>query len=169
MNDLGTYTYTARNANDPDRVVTFTLDDEYLKVNLTDWMDQASTILQSEEKPSEIKEQIKKQAAPSAAKLMETIAGKVHVSDVRANLDDAHLTVTLWQRAGGLRLSPMRLNMGNVDNVDAAESFLNEIEIRKQETQHTSKFFGPLDYWFGWAALIFVVALLLRWPGDRGN
>jgi len=160
-----TYTYTARNINNPDRVATFTLYDGHMRVNLTGLLDQANTVAGSEEKPDELKHQMKLLAKPTLLKLKEGISGPVHVNDINAAIDDDRLRVTLWPRVAGLRLAPVQLKMGQVDNEEAAEAFVDELEQRKETTESdTRKFFGPLDYWIGWAGLMFLIGLLIRRP-----
>jgi hypothetical protein len=162
-----TYTYTARSVNDPENVVTFTLDDGHLRVNLTGLFDQASKIGQAEARTAELKQQITTQAKPMAMKLVEEFSGHVHVKDVQASLSDEKLQVALWHRLAGLRLAPVVFNMGKIDNQEAAQAFINELEQRQESESHAGKFFGPLDYWFGWVALILVVGLLIRWPSRK--
>jgi hypothetical protein len=70
----------------------------------------------------------------------------------------------MWQRLGGLRLAPIMFNMGKIDNEAAAEAFVKELEKRKAEEEHAGKFFGPLDYWFGWLGIVFLIGFLIRWP-----
>lgn len=160
-----TYTYTARNINDPDKVVTFTLLDGHMRVNLTGLLDQANTVAGSEEKSGELKRQVSLQAKPALLKLKEGISGPIHINDVNAKLEDEQLQVTLWQRMGGLRLAPVQVDMGQVDNEEAAEAFVDELEHRKEETKsNVSKFFGPLDYWLGWAGLMLLIGLFIRRP-----
>ena len=43
-----TYTYTARNINNPDDVVTFTLDNEHMRVNLTGVLEKAGALVGAE-------------------------------------------------------------------------------------------------------------------------
>jgi hypothetical protein len=164
-----TYTYTARSVNQPDNIVTFTLDDGHLRVNLTGLLEQASMVTQAEEKSTELKQQVTMQAKPAALKLSEQLSGPVHVSDVHANLSDEHLKVSLWQRLAGLRLAPITLNMGRIDNQKAAEAFIKELKERQAEETHIGKFFGPLDYWFGWIALGLLAVFLVRWPGRKNS
>ena len=57
--------------------------------------------------------------------------------------------------------------MGQIDNVDAAKAFEEELIRRKESASHIGKFFGPLDYWIGWAGLVLLVGVLIRWPGKR--
>ena len=160
-----TYTYTARSAADPDRVVTFTLVNGHMMLNLTGVMDQLSEVVTADEKATTVKEQMKKQIGPSMMKGIEQLSGPVHVRDVAADLVEGRLVVRAWQRAGGLRLAPMVIGIDRVDNVEAAEAFVEELDTRQNSVQSAGKFAGPLDYWFGWAALFLIV--LLRWPAKR--
>jgi hypothetical protein len=162
-----TYTYTARNMNDPANVVTFTLYNNHLRVNLTGVLEQAGTVAQAEEKPAEVGRQLSTQAKPAVMKMIESLSGPAHVSDVRASLEDERLKVTLWQRVAGLRLAPVLFNMGKIDNLDAAEAFVAELNQRRETAPHAGRLFGPLDYWAGWAGLLIMVGFLLRWPGRR--
>lgn len=164
-----TYTYTARSVDNPEKVVTFTLYNGHMRVNLTGVLDQARQVAEAEQKPDEIKDQLAAQARPAIAKLAEKTAGPVHVSDVNANLDEDNLHVTFWQRLAGLRLAPVMFSMGEVDNVDAAEAFVEEVQNRKETASHASRFFGPLDYWIGWVGLLMLVGFLFRWPGRRNK
>jgi len=163
-----TYTYTARSAADPDRVVTFTLANGHMMLNLTGVVDRLSEVVTADEKVATVKEQVKKQVGPSMAKGIEQLSGPVHVRDVAADLKDERLIVRTWQRAGGLRLAPMVIGIDRVDNVEAAEAFVEELGTRQDSTESAGKFAGPLDYWFGWAALVLALILLLRWPAKRG-
>ena len=160
-----TYTYTARNINDPNKVVTFTLFDGHMRVNLTGLLDQVNTVAGSKEKSGELKRQVSLQAKPALLKLKEGISGPIHINDVNADMEDDHLHVTLWQRMGGLRLTPVQFNMGQVDNEEAAQAFVDELEHRKEDTESDpSRFFGPLDYWIGWAGLLLLIGLFIRRP-----
>jgi hypothetical protein len=164
-----TYTYTARNANDPAKVITFTLYDDHLRVNLTGVIEQAERVAEAEEKPSEIGRQLSTQAKPTIMKLAENVSGPTHVGDVNADLSNENLQMTFWQRVGGLRLAPVVFRMGQVDNVDAAEAFVEKLEDRKEASSPAGKFFGPLDYWAGWAGLVMLIGILFRWPRKRSN
>jgi hypothetical protein len=161
-----TYTYTARNAEDPDKVVTFTLDNERLRVNLTDLIDETQRVITSESKPRELLHQAKSKVKPALMKAREKVFGPVHVSDVNARLNEERFLVRMWPRIAGLRLAPVQINMGQVDNEDAAEAFVDELEFRKEIKQPAKKFFGPLDYWVGWAGLLgglmFVARMFIR-------
>lgn len=165
-----TYTYTARNANDPDKVVTFTLDDERMRVNMTDLLDETNKVIQSDSKPKELMRQARTKAKPMLMKLKERISGPVHVSDVNAKLKEDSFHVRIWPRVAGLRLAPVGINMGQVDNEDAAEAFVDELEYRKETEPVAKKFFGPFDYWFGWAGLMVLAGLFIRrYRQDRSS
>ena len=58
--------------------------------------------------------------------------------------------------------------MGQVDNEEAAEAFVDELEQRKEETKsNASRFFGPLDYWIGWAGMLLLIGLFIRRPKNN--
>ena len=107
-----TYTYTARSVNNPDNVVTFTLDGEHMRVNLTGVLEKAGALFGAEEKKSEIGYQLSKQTKPIVTKVMENFSGPVHISDVQADFNGERLRLTFWQRTAGLRLAPVIFNMG---------------------------------------------------------
>lgn len=157
-----TYTYTARNVDNPDKVVTFTLDDERLRVNLTDLLDRVPTVAGSGSKPKELMHQVKTKTKPVVLKFREKMFGSVHISDVNVRLKDDKFLVRMWPRVAGLRLAPVGINMGEVDNEDAAEAFVEELEYRKETETAAKKFVGPLDYWFGWAGLMLLTGLFIR-------
>lgn len=162
---MNTYTYTARNADEPDKVLTFTLQGEYLKINLTGLADNLSQILEEKEDPDAAREQLTSQVKPTTLKLLEAISGPIHISDVQGQLSGSSgeaLQITAWKRVGGLRAAPIVLNMGRVDNPQAAEAFLAELDNRKEKASTISKFFGPLDYWFGWLGLVLLVLFFIR-------
>lgn len=162
---MNTYTYTARNAEDSDKVLTFTLQGEYLKINLTGLADNVGQILEEKDDPEAAREQLTSQVKPTTLKMLEAVSGPLHVSDVKGQISGPNgdsLQITAWKRVGGLRAAPIVLNMGRVDNPQAAESFLVELQNRKQKASRISKFFGPLDYWFGWLGLVLLVAFFIR-------
>lgn len=162
-----TYTYTARHALDPEKVITFTMQGEILQINMTGMLDSIGDILGDENRKEALKSQVKKQARPTMLKVMEGMTGPIHISDVKGEMageDSDELKLTVWKRVGGLRAAPIRLNFGKVDNPPAAEAFIQRLSQRKNETEHIGKFFGPLDYWLGWFVMIFAVIILWKWP-----
>lgn len=163
MND--TYTYTARSADDPEKVITFTLTDEYLEISMTGMLEDISEVVSGEEGKEVIEEKIKTQAKPTALKVMEEISGPIHISDVKGEVTKTdQLRLTIWKRLGGLRAAPIMFEFERVDNPQAAHAFIAELEERKVDAEHLGKFFGPLDYWLGWIGLAVALILLWRWP-----
>jgi hypothetical protein len=162
-----TYTFTARSAENPQNVVTFTLEDHSLQINLTGLLEPLNNIKDPEEMQEQAKRMLRAQLKPGVLKFVEGFTGPVPVSDVEASLhgDDFHLTA--WQRMMGLRLVPVRFKMAQVDNLEAAEGFVEELAIRKKEAGWAGTFFGPLDYWVGWLGLVLLIMLLVRWPKKR--
>lgn len=164
-----TYTYTARDADNPEKVITLTMMDDHVQVQLTGILDSFGNVIQAEERSSAAGRQLSGQAATTALKLAEGIGGPVQINDLNASLKDESLTITAWRRAGGLRLAPLRIHIDQVDNPEAAQAFINELEERQHQAEHPGKFAGPLDYWLGWAGIALAVGALLIWPRKSGN
>jgi hypothetical protein len=166
---MTTYTYTARNIHDLDKVLTFTLHGDYLKINLTGLEDDLTEILTGKEGSEGEKKGLSSQVGPTALKVMESISGPIHISDVSVKLsgdDRTHFRITLWQRLAGLRAAPVVLDMGEIDNPSAAKRFVAEVEARKDTAGKISKFIGPLDYWLGWIGMAVLAFLMIRQPSD---
>ncbi len=160
---MNTFTYTARNAQEPGRVLTFTLQGEYLRINLTGLADSVSEALTGKkEEEEDAGQKLKEQAGPTTLKVLEEISGPLHVKDVSGSLKSGQFKLTAWKRVGGLRAAPIVLNMGQVDNPEAAGAFLEELKARKQVASRISSFFGPLDYWFGWLGILLVILFFIR-------
>ena len=166
-----TYTYTARSAENPERVVTFTLRDSRMSVGVGAPLEQIERAVQldrEEEKPEEGggtvsgAERPKLWLRPLAVSLVQRGTRPVHVDDVVAKLTEDWLQVRAWIRAGGLRLIPITLIDGRVDNLVAAQDFVEEVQERK--TTAGFSVFALLDYWGTWLlAGLFVLTMLQRW------
>lgn len=163
-NVVETYTYTARNADDPDQVLTLSLENNHLHFYLTGVLRKVEQVSQADDKLDEAKQQLKSQVKPGLLKVAEGLSGPFHINDVAAHFNGEQFQLNAWQRLAGLRLAPLWINMGRVDNSDAAEAFVSELEERQASASHPGRFFGPLDYWLGWAAVFFVLVVLFRWP-----
>ncbi|MFP4394185.1 MAG: hypothetical protein ACLFTI_02890 [Anaerolineales bacterium] len=177
-----TYTYTARSVENPEYSVTFTLFDHRMSVGTGAPMEQMAGVFEREGAEEEVEEEkeegvgdsiaaeVKKQSKlwlkPMAISLVERGTQPFHVDDVNADVEGDWLRVQGWVRTGGLRLAPVTLMKGRVDNPDAASAFVNELNERKTET------FGPLalfDYWGTWFFAGFAVVLLLQIQRHRGR
>ena len=158
-----TYTYTARSAENPERVVTFTLRDSRMSVGVGAPLEQIETAIQigrGGEAPEEGEgeagaeaevmeaERPKLWLRPVALSLIERGTRPVHVDDVVAKLTDDWLQVRAWIRTGGLRLIPIALIDGRVDNPVAAQDFVEE--VRELKTDAGWRAFGLFDYWATW-------------------
>jgi hypothetical protein len=164
-----TYTYTARSAEDPDRIVTFTLHGNRMSVGVGAPLEQVEQVIRaSREVPSE-EESVEAERPtlwlkPLAVSLAERGTRALHVSDVDADVDGDELWVRGWIRTGGLRLFPLTLTGGRVDNPDAARAFVAELEERKESSGAQLGMFGFFDYWASWVALgIFVLGFFRFW------
>lgn len=166
-----TYTYTARSADQPEHVVTFTLHDHSVSVEPGAPLEHVERALQAEKGETEAggESRIQPWLKPMAVSVMERVTRPFSVADVDASAEDGGLQVTQWVRTGGLRLAPIVFVMKRVDNPEAAQAFVEELERRKTFATRPGKFRGPLDYWGGWFLVGFVMTILL-WIGlRRGN
>jgi hypothetical protein len=169
-----TYTYTARSAVNPENVVTFTLHDHWMSVGPGAPVEQVERVLRSEGEAAEAEEALEVQhrlwLKPLAISLLERGTRPFHIVDVDTSLDDGWLNVRAWLRTGGLRLFPVSLITGRVDNPQAARAFVDEIDRRQAEAGRPGVLFGWLDYWATWLVTgIALIWLLEAWRrGRRG-
>ncbi len=159
-----TYTYTARNKENPDRVMTFTIFEDYLKVNLTGLVDQMSEVVGDQDRKAAIKDLVSTQSGTAIVKAMERLSGPVHINDVNPFFEDGQFKLTFWKRLAGLRFAPITLAMGTVDNPEAASQFIDTLLDRQETADEPGFFSGPLDYWFTWLGLLAGLILLIKWP-----
>jgi len=159
-----TYTYTARNARNPEKVITFTVYDNYLKVNLTGLLDNVTDVMEEDEQKAAIKSFLANQSVSALYKAIERLSGPVHINDVSPSLDDGQFKLTLWKRLAGLRVAPITIAMGNVDNPDAAAQFIETLLERKKSAEVPGVFAGPLDYWITWIGMVIGLIVLIKWP-----
>jgi hypothetical protein len=147
-----TYTYTARSIEDPEQVVTFTLQDHRMSVGLGAPLEQIETVLEQVDDGEEAGQgsQPKLWLRPLAVSLLQRGVGPFRVADVKAATEDDWLRIRAWYRAGGLALVPVTLVDGRVDNPQAAQAFVDELEERKSEVTGALGLFNLLDYWFTW-------------------
>lgn len=162
-----TYTYTARNEDNPNRVMTFTIFEDYIKVNLTGLVDQVSEVVEEEDRQAAVKDFLTTQTGTALYKAMERLSGPVHINDVSPAYDDGQFKLTFWKRVAGLRFAPIMLSMGNVDNQEAAGQFIDTLKTRQDQADTPGIFAGPLDYWATWIAMLIGVFVLIKWPRKK--
>lgn len=165
-----TYTFTARSASDPSRVVTLTLHDHRLSVGTGPPLEQVQRAVREQEgeEGDEALAERRPWLRPLALSLIQEGTAPFPVKDVSAQSDQDWLTIRAWYRAGGLRLLPVTLIDGQVDNPDAAEGFVRELQERKAEVSLRIGLFELLDYWATWAlAFVSIAAMLLLWRRQR--
>lgn len=158
---MSTYTYTARSADDPDVVVTFTLDDHHMRVDLGAALEHVGRALIPEEEEGEEarKSRLQPVLKPLAVSLIEQKTKPFHISDIDASAKGEGLRLAAWVRVGGLRLAPVMFAMKRVDNPEAAHAFVEELDRRKASAEPRQKLRGPFDYWASWFLVGFFAAL----------
>jgi len=149
-----TYTFTARSAEDSAHVATFTLFDHSLEVDAGPSLAQIGELVDFDE-DQELPEALLEKAGelpvkPAAAWLMGQSLHPFSIADVDAEAEADHFHVQAWVRAGGRRLAPVRFSWDHVDNPDASNAFVEELERRKLSTDVAGRRGGPLDYWLTW-------------------
>lgn len=165
-----TFTFTARNVENLNQVITFTLQDEWMQVGSGPFQETLETALEQigveaqEEESEETAATGKLWIKPLAVSLFERGLGKFHVNDVVAKAEDDWIRIRAWYRAGRLALLPITLMDGHVDNPQAAHAFVEELNERKAEAKGKFGFLGVLDYWGTWIAMgISLVGLFGLW------
>jgi hypothetical protein len=159
-----TYTYTARNADNPAQVVMFTLHDHGLSVGMGAPLEHVERAIRASTAETETESEYRVQPwlRPMAISMIERATGPFDVDDVDARSADGWLQVRAWFRSGGLRLTPITLIEGRVDNPDAAQAFIQELEERKTSATGLARFLGLLDYWATWFIAGFLMVVLLE-------
>ena len=157
-----TYTYTARSAEDPDQVVTLTLHDQGMSVDLGVPLERLERAIESASSEGEGIRGLEagKWLKPTAMSIVQWGTRPFDVVDVDAESDGEGLRMTAWVRMGGLKLVPVSFAMDRVDNPDAARAFIAELDRRKRTTKASTGLPGPLDYWFSWFAAVAVSAVV---------
>jgi hypothetical protein len=157
-----TYTYTARNRENPEHAATFTIVDDHLRVNLTGLDDQISQMLSGSQEINPIKQFLTTQAGTTLYKIIESMSGPVHIKDVAANLTGDQLNLVIWKRVGGLRFAPMNILFQQVDNTEAAALFLEALTERQAETDSPAILPGLMDYWATWLGVLLGMIMLIN-------
>jgi hypothetical protein len=189
-----TFTYTARSRRNPERVVTFTLYDHHMAVDLGGMIEHIDRALRREpEKAGQAegkaggheqegagarqdgreREPSRRNPAlavikPAAVSALERGTGPFHVRDVAADADGDSFRVRTWIRARGLRAAPVQFTWQSVDNPEGARAFAEELRHRQRAAAYPGRFPGPMDYWLSWL-LLGGLALALFWPRGRGG
>jgi hypothetical protein len=159
-----TYTHIARNAQDTTQVMTFTLHNHHLTVGVGNPLEQVEAALQTENADTTTKEEQpgRPWIKPVAVSLLERGLRPFNIDDVEAAAENGGLHLVAWTRVGGLRLAPIVFDVEQVDNPEATEAFVKELQERKASVRSKEALPGLLDYWAGWFAtgLMLMIGLL---------
>jgi hypothetical protein len=168
MNDK-TMTFTARDAYDPDKIATFTLQNGSVSIDFGEKLRQ-----QVEEALDKISNEqagvLTSAAKPVISASLQKLLEPFPLEDFAASLDGDLLKTRAWVRAGGLRLAPVVLNWKQVDNPVAAAAFVEALQQRQSERGGISRLLSPLDYWLIWVLVgvtAVIIPIILRQQRDR--
>lgn len=163
-----TYTYTARNVEDPEKVVTFTLHEDRMLVDIGAPVEQiartVTDVTEDDEEEHAPEKRAKVWLKPLAISLIERGTAPLRITDVDAHVDEDHLWLKSWVRLNGLRLVPITLMAGRIDNPAAAVAFVDEVNARKEAFATGWPLFNVLNYWVTWlGAALSMMALFIFW------
>lgn len=152
-----TFTFTARSGSNPDKSATFTLNNGSVSVELgnvlVEQISKAYDSFSDEEAVQRLSSWFKPTATGTLQKMIEPIS----LADFDAEMSGDALQTTAWIRAGGLRLAPVMMTWQDVDNPRGAQAFVDELQDRKETSEHVETVPDPFDYWISW----FVVGLAM--------
>lgn len=159
----GTFTFTARSAQNPDQMATFTLQGDTVTVQLgnaiLERVEHAFDSVQGEA-PNRFTNWIEPAATGALQKVMQPIS----LVDFDANMSGDALNIVAWIRVGGLRLAPIVVTWKQVDNPAGAEAFVAEIQQRRKTVLEEGKVPDVTDYWATWILLGIITTILpLLW------
>jgi hypothetical protein len=168
-----TFTYTARSAEDPNKMAMFTLHNGSVSVELgnaiLEQVGEAYDTFSDEKSDKSLKSWIKPAATGSIQKLIKPIP----LADFDAEMSGEALQTTAWIRAGGLRLAPVMMTWQEVDNPAGAQAFVTELKNRKEVIEDDRHRPAPLDYWASWIAIglmsVALPVIILRQWRRRGE
>jgi hypothetical protein len=160
-----TLTFTARDADNPKNVATFTLQNGNVAVQLGNAMlEQVVDVNEKTqtEEDVDLVDWTKATAIGTVQKLLHTLP----VNDFEADIDDKTLHTTAWVRTGGLRAVPVSMTWQEVDNPRAAHAFVEEVNERKKVSPKIHAMPSILDYWASWIVAgisgLVVMILIMR-------
>lgn len=161
-----TFTFTARSAVDPSRVVTLTLHDHQLSVGTGPPMEHIQRASSEDDTEAEGERQPRSRPwlRPLAIALVQQATRPFPIHDVFADVEEDRLSVQAWYRARGLRLLPITLISGRVDNPAGAQDFVEELKQRRADVAPRFGFLELFDYWATWALTLFSLgAAFILW------
>jgi len=162
-----TYTYTARSVKDINKAIILTISEDKLMIDLAGLFDKVSELSSGGDRGEIIKDVLSSQSETVLLKVMEKLSEPVHLKDVSVDFEDEDLNIIFWKRLGGLRLAPIVISMGEVDNPEATLAFIETVRSRQATLEKPGMFQGPLDYWATWGlmaigTLVFISRLKKR-------
>ena len=163
MKENRTLTYTARSQTEPDKIATFTLQNEQVKVELgTALMERVDNLIDNFQSDESL--HISNVLEPATTGALHRLLQPIPLADFDATLTGDTLQLTAWLRAGGLRVAPIMVTWAEVDNPAGAAAFVDELKERRLASAKQRKLPALFDYWVSWLVVGGVsVAMPILW------
>ncbi|HHX45164.1 MAG TPA: hypothetical protein GX714_14430 [Chloroflexi bacterium] len=150
-----TYTYIARSADDPRRAAILTLHGHRVSIEpaaAPGYYLMAERMGGRQGTFGRFRRMMPWMMPAGISAMERLLHQDFRVSDLMVRTKDEGLSVSAWVRLGGLRLLPVTMTWNRVDNPDAAQAFVQEVDRRRRQAGAHRGLPGPLDYWASWLA-----------------
>jgi hypothetical protein len=158
-----TFTYTARSAQNPEKMAMFTLHNGSVSVQLGNvLMEQVEEAYESFQEEGEDEKRLTAWIKPFATGSLQRFLKPIPLEDFDADVKNDALQATAWIRAGGLRLAPVMMTWEDVDNPEGADAFVSELQERKESHAVADRNWlpDPFDYWASWIMMGLIAIVL---------
>jgi hypothetical protein len=145
-----TYTYTARSADDPAQVITFTLYNHALSIGPGTPEQISPKLWSTAPKAGPGVDNLPAAWLKTVALLKESNCDRITLMDTETSIVKDSLRLVIWSRSHKRHWSPITIVMEHVDNLDAARAFVKELNRRKISARRRERFFGFLGARIAW-------------------
>ena len=132
----------------PDRPLVFTLDGDTFSIDIT-----ALFAPETPKPGAPPPDPIEQRMEAFALKMVQTFTAPAHVRDVLFVVHGDQVTLQMWKRSRGLRLTPATIGLSGIDNPAAAADFAAQLQARAASSASPARFPGLLDYWGSWVLM----------------
>ena len=141
------YTYTARSEDHPEQVVRFTLRGRrvWIRVGRRIVGFKARGEARHKRRARGQEKNSRPWLRPAEVLLLNGRMRPFRITDVDASVEDDSMRIAVWLRALGLRLAAITIVVEHVEDLEAAEGFVQELQTRVAAVEPSGKFPHSLD------------------------